>query len=75
MKRLPAVFVVFVITALADTGFVGAQQHGEFWWAPIHGFFALFGLSGCLAIILVAKYVLGRWLQRDENYYDKGTSA
>jgi hypothetical protein len=52
-----------------------AMVFGEFWWPHLYGFFALFGLLGCLAIMLLAKHVLGPWLQRDENYYDKGRSA
>jgi hypothetical protein len=75
MKRLGTTAVVFLIAALADAVFLGAQQHGELWWSGISGFFALFGWSGCLAIILLTKYVLGPWLQRHENYYDRGSSG
>lgn len=71
MKRLLAIFAAFAIAGLADGVFLGAQQQGEFWWSPIYGFFALFGFSGCLAIVLAAKYVLAPWLQRDESYYEE----
>ncbi|MBI2866392.1 MAG: hypothetical protein HYX99_03415 [Chloroflexi bacterium] len=45
-----------------------AGEYGE-WWYPIPGFFALLGLLGCVAIVVVSK-LLGRyWLQRREDYY------
>jgi hypothetical protein len=74
MNRL-AIFAVFVIAALADAVVLGSQDHGEFWWSHVYGFFALFGLVGSLAIIGVTKYVLAPWLQRGEDYYEKGRSA
>jgi hypothetical protein len=75
MKRLAAIFVVLVIAAVGDTVFLGPQNHGEFWWSQIPSFFALFGLSGCIAIMFLAKYVLARWLQRNGDYYEKGPGA
>ena len=71
MRRLPLalIFAGFVIAVAADAWFLGAEQHPEFWWSQVYGFFALFGFIGCLAIILVAELILGPWLQREENYY------
>ena len=74
MKRLLAIFAAFVIAGLADVVFLGAHHDGGFPWSHIYGFFALYGLLGSLAIIVVAKYVLA-WLQRPEDYYAKGRSA
>jgi hypothetical protein len=64
---------VFFISATADA--VLLEHHGEFWWSGIYGFFALFGFVACLAIIVVAKFVLGPLLQRDEDYYKRRTPA
>jgi hypothetical protein len=75
MKRWLAIFAALAIAGLADAVLRGAPEHGEFWWSHLYGFFAFFGLSGCLAIILVGKYVLGPPLQREEDYYSKGRSA
>jgi hypothetical protein len=69
------VFALLVSAGLADAVFLGGQHHGEFWWSHVYGFYALFGLLGCLAMILFAKQVLARWLQREEDYYGKGRSA
>lgn len=71
MRRLALVFVFagFVIATVADAWFLGAEHHGEFWWSHLYGFFSFFGFFGCLVIIVVAKLVLGPWLQRKEDYY------
>lgn len=75
MKRLLAIFAAFVIAGLADVVFLGAHHDGGFPWSHSYGFFALYGLLGSLAIIVVAKYVLAPWLQRAEDYYAKGRSV
>jgi hypothetical protein len=76
MRRLLFVFVFggFLIAAVADAWLLGAVHHGEFWWSHVYGFFSLFGFIGCLAIMLIAKFVLGPWLQRKENYYHRRPS-
>lgn len=73
MRRLPLVLLLggLLVSAVADDWFLGAEHHGEFWWSHLFGFFSLFGLVGCLAIVLVAKIFLGPWLRRNENYYDR----
>jgi hypothetical protein len=73
LRRLPLalIFAGFVIAAAADAWFLGAEQHGEFWWSHVYGFFSLFGFFSCLAIILVAERILGPWLLRNENYYHR----
>jgi hypothetical protein len=76
MRRLPLAFIFggLLVASVADAWFLGAEHHGGFWWSHVYGFFSLFGFFGCLAIILVAKLVLGPWLQRKENYYHRRTS-
>ena len=46
------------------------EAHGDFWWHRIDGFFALFGLLICLAMMGFAKLIGHYWLQRKEDYYD-----
>jgi hypothetical protein len=72
---LALIFSGLVIAAAADAWFLGAEQHGEFWWSHVYGFFSLFGFFGCLAIILVAERILGPWLLRNENYYHRKPSS
>jgi hypothetical protein len=76
LRRLPLalIFAGFVIAAAADAWFLGAVNHGEFWWSQVYGFFALFGFIGCLAIILIAELILGPWLQRKPNHYCRKAS-
>jgi len=63
-----AVLIVFIIL---DLLVVSGHLHIEFPWSSMPGFFSLFGFLGCLAIIYGAKLLGHRWLQRDEDYYDK----
>ena len=44
---------------------------GKFWWSHIPGFFALLGFIGCVAIIVIAKFLGHHWLQKKEDYYKK----
>lgn len=64
---LPA--ATFVVCVGAEFLLFSDGGHGEFWWSHLPGFFALFGLGACLALIFFAKAFLGRWLQRKEDYY------
>ena len=75
MRRLLLVFVFagFVIAAVTDAWLLGAEHHVEFWWSHLSGFFSFFSFFGCLAIMGVAKLVLGPWLQRKEDYYHRKT--
>jgi len=59
-----AVIIGFAIPA-------GDGEHGHvFWWSHIQIFFAAFGFAGCVVLILFAKKLVNRWLQRKEDYYD-----
>ncbi|HEU4344586.1 MAG TPA: hypothetical protein VFU31_23775 [Candidatus Binatia bacterium] len=71
MRRPPVALVPggFVVAAMADAWFLAGEHHGEFWWSDVYGFFSLLGFFGSLAIMLIAKVVVGPWLQRGEDYY------
>ncbi len=45
--------------------------HGEFSWEGAPGFFAAYGLVGCVLLVLAAKYVLRPLVKRKEEYYDE----
>lgn len=62
---------LLIIFIILDLLLVSGHIHIEFPWSHIPGFFSLFGLFGCLAIIYGAKLLGHFWLQRDEDYYDK----
>jgi hypothetical protein len=59
-----------VLSLASDAVFLRGEGHGEFWWSHVYGFFSLLGFVGCIATILVAKFLGEVWLQRKEDYYD-----
>ena len=71
MKRiwLLAAIAGIIISVLLDLFF--ARYHVELPWNHIPGFFAFFGLLGCLLIVGVAKLLGHYWLERGEDYYDR----
>jgi hypothetical protein len=71
MKRIWIIIVsALVVFVLLDL-LLRMGGHGEFVWSNIYGFFAVFGLIGCVALILVSKWLGHHWLQRKEDYYDR----
>lgn len=70
MKRiLVIILIALIISVLIDLPLHGG--YGDFAWSKILGFFALFGLIGCVALILISKWLGHYWLQRKEDYYDR----
>jgi len=64
---LAVVMVALAISVWADL-LVRRGEYGE-WWYPVPGFFALLGLLGCIAIVVVSKLLGHYWLQRGEDSY------
>ncbi|HDJ23564.1 MAG TPA: hypothetical protein ENF17_06725 [Candidatus Aminicenantes bacterium] len=70
MKRLVgAVGLLGFLTIVFDLS-SHATNHGG-WWLRIPGFFILFGLVGCLFLIIGAKALGQAGLLKDEDYYDR----
>ena len=70
MKRILVItLITLVFFVLIDLPLHGVR--GDFAWSNILGFFAIFGLIGCVAIVLISKWLGHRWLQRKEDYYDR----
>jgi hypothetical protein len=69
------VFVAaLALSFLADFLLRSGQEHGDFLWSYILGFFALFGFVACVIIVVVSKLLGHYWLQRKEDYYDRNDS-
>jgi hypothetical protein len=65
-------FVVALIVLLViELASVGLEGLGAFIGIPVPGFFAVLGFVGCVAIILISKWLGRYWLQRREDYYDE----
>ena len=71
MKRIWITILAALIISVVLDFSLHTGGHGEFAWSGILGFFAVFGLIGCLAIILISKWLGHHWLQRKEDYYDR----
>jgi len=73
-KNIWLILAVLAVIAIV-IGFVlpsgEGDHHGhEFWWSGINIFFAAFGFVGCVVLILFAKKIVNRLLERKEDYYD-----
>lgn len=51
----------------------GAHAHAESWWHAMPSFDLLYGVAGCIAIVIVSKLLGSAWLQRRERYYERET--
>ncbi|KIH76174.1 hypothetical protein GFER_12770 [Geoalkalibacter ferrihydriticus DSM 17813] len=67
---LKGIFFVFLVFAVAFD-FVIERHDPHFWGDQIIGFWSLFGLLGCLALIVIFKGLSHVLLEREEDYYDR----
>ncbi|MFC1967867.1 hypothetical protein ACFLVX_00540 [Chloroflexota bacterium] len=67
--------IMLIISVAVDFWLQASGATTEHWWTRIPGFFALFGFTGCIALIIVAKLAAHHWLQRKEDYYNKHDHA
>lgn len=69
LKWLITVIALIALSVILDL--ILLRENGELVWTYIPGFFAVFGLIGALAVIVISR-LLGRyWLERREDYYHK----
>lgn len=61
---------ITVVSFIIEKFFMHHDPKHHFWWNDIPGFFIIFGFVGCVAIIVVSKYIGKKLLQKDEDYYD-----
>ena len=70
MKRLWIIFAIAMVISVALDLLLMGHKHGEYFWAHIPAFFAVFGFIACIVIVIVSKFLGHHWLQRKEDYYD-----
>lgn len=63
-------FYVFLALAIVFDFFAERHQP-HFWGDSIVGFWSMFGIFGCLGMIVICKGLSHVWLMKDEDYYDK----
>ncbi|OQY19505.1 MAG: hypothetical protein B6I36_03930 [Desulfobacteraceae bacterium 4572_35.1] len=51
--------------------FFAERHHAHFWGDHLIEFWAVFGLVGCLGMIVFCKGLSHVWLERDTDHYDK----
>ena len=51
--------------------FFAHRHEPHFWGDNIIGFWSLFGILGCLGMIVVCKFLSHVWLMKGEEYYDE----
>jgi vacuolar-type H+-ATPase subunit I/STV1 len=67
LKRI--FFVFLILTVVFDLYVKRHEMH--FFGDAIIGFWSLFGIIGCLGMIIVCKGLSHVWLMKKEDYYDK----
>lgn len=65
-------YIGLVLSVIAGF-FVHLYSHPKihFFWETVPFFSALYGFLGCILIIIGSKALGHRWLQKEENYYEK----
>ena len=67
LKRI--FFVFLILTVVFD--FYVTRHELHFFGDGIIGFWSVFGIFGCLGMIVVCKGLSHVWLMKKEDYYDK----
>lgn len=70
-KTLFAATAAMMVLALAETFFVDFH-HSIYWWHSTIGFDIVFGLLGCLLLIIVAKGLGHLFISKNPDFYDRG---
>ena len=61
---------VFLLLLVLEVVFV--RPHVFYWWHGFLGFDFLFGLLGTLLLLGLAKGLINKLVEREEDYYDHG---
>lgn len=64
------VYALYGLAALLFVADILAHRHSSFAIEHVFGFYALYGLGGAVALVLIAKAFRGL-LMRPEDYYDR----
>lgn len=67
-----ALTVIVLLSVVAELLAPHDAEYATHWWSSIPAFYALFGLVGCIVIILFSKIIGKVFLLKKEDYYDAG---
>ncbi len=59
-----------ILVLLVIVDFIIPRHEIHFFGDKIPGFWSIFGLSACVVIIIVSKWLGKNGLMKDEDYYD-----
>ena len=62
-------YAILILLILVD--FFIPRNEIHFFGDNITGFWSLYGITSCVLIIIVSKWIGKHFLMRDEDYYDK----
>jgi hypothetical protein len=69
MTRQRLAVLAFSALLLLAAVLFGRPHHPHFRWERVPGVWALIGFAGCWLLVLFAKALAKRVLERDEDYY------
>ncbi len=64
------VFSLDLIDLVLPSLGIGELRHAETDWDHLPGFYAVYGFVACVVLVLIAKWLRG-FLMRKEDYYDR----
>ena len=70
IKQLKICFYVTLIIIVIPDLFI--EKYPHYGWENLFGAYALYGFFSCVLIVIVSKFLGKLWLQKPENYYDRG---
>ncbi|MBC7324542.1 MAG: hypothetical protein H5T99_04420 [Moorella sp. (in: Bacteria)] len=65
-----AITAIFVLTFVLNL--TAGGHHEESSWHHLPGLYIILGFGGCIAFVVMAKALGKYFLQRDDQYYEKG---
>lgn len=65
-----ALTLVALFSFVGEWGSASDPEHAAHFWSAIPGFYAVYGFLGCVAIIVISKWLGKILLQRREDYYE-----
>ena len=69
-RMLKRIFFIF-LALFVVFDFYAVRHEPHFFGDTIIGFWSLFGVLGCLGMIVICKGIAHVWLEKEEDYYDK----
>jgi hypothetical protein len=63
--------VLVLLVALDAIPVVVDKEHAHTWAEHLPGFWSVFGLAGCVILVVVSKFYGHRGIMTREDYYDE----